>query len=65
MSYFQIPSRCSKEHFIETVERIIKDAEDIMAHKESRRVEYENVIWGMHRVLNLLDVEIRENNHII
>ena len=54
----------SKKEFIEYVEDMIAGWEKMM-EVDGRRSEYENVIWGAHRILSLLDIEYDENNNII
>ena len=52
------------EEFENIASQKIKDWEYMMKTYPDRAFEYENVIWGAHRILDMLDVDITEDNDI-
>jgi hypothetical protein len=52
-----------KDDFRIKIENMISDWERMM-ELDGRRQEYENVIWGAHRILSFLDVEYEEHNDV-
>lgn len=56
---------CTKEDFEAQISTMIKNFEDRILDEPDRANEWQDVIWGMHRVLQFLDVNITENNDIL
>jgi len=54
-----------KEKFETLMSEKIKSFEKIIETQPERADEYSNIIWGMHRVLAFLDVDIVEDNDIL
>ena len=54
-----------KEDFERFVSDRIKEWEHVKDKQPEREDEYNNVIWGAHRILDLLDVNITEDNDVI
>lgn len=62
---YYVRVRCKdKEEFISKIEMMISEWEG-MLKVDGRRREYEDVIWGAHRILSFLDIEYKENNDVI